>query len=207
MRRIKIFIQLALILSCCGCLSSELPFYEKRDVIRDEKLGGKYECQEVLFKVEISASSVRGYDYLVHIDEEALNAGAFSDYAGTLFRVGEYTYLDLLPLREKNIVAQYHGSPTVGYLLKLASHAQGGIGAKLHVVLRVDVKDRVILAWAPKANNAADNPFLGNPEVRSYKNGSGLIVEINGGEIRDMLRKGPASGIFDQNPLHLNRVK
>src|SRR5262245_16119708 len=80
-----------------GCLSSESPFYVKEDIAQDSTFVGRYEGDSLAFSASVSQST--DSRYLVRIDE----GGGFSEFTGTLFRVGKSTYLDLFPIRENKL--------------------------------------------------------------------------------------------------------
>ncbi len=89
--RTRITVALAAILGLAGCLVSPNPFYDNGDVVTDENLVGTYvdQQEDVYWKAIPSPAQAGRYEVLL------ADHGAISHFLGTLFKIGNGTYLDL----------------------------------------------------------------------------------------------------------------
>ncbi len=100
--RTRISVALAAVLGLAGCLVSPNPFYDNGDIVTDENLVGTYvdRQEDVYWKAMPSPAQARRYEVLF------ADHGAISHFLGTLFKIGNGTYLDLKAI---GAVAVYTG--------------------------------------------------------------------------------------------------
>ncbi len=98
----RITAALAAIVGLAGCLVSPNPFYDNGDIVTDDNLVGTYvdHQEDVYWKAIPSPAQAGRYEVLL------ADHGAISHFLGTLFKIGNGTYLDLKAI---GAVAVYTG--------------------------------------------------------------------------------------------------
>jgi hypothetical protein len=174
---------LAACLGAGGCLVSSNPFYEAGDIVRDDHLIGTYvdRQDEVFWKAVASPSPAGRYEVLL------ADHGAISHFLGTLFRIGDATYLDLTAI---GAVAVFVDPAPVSGVPSLSQRMSQLVGdGRQHLVLRIFVTPAQVTYWfvAPDILKRLPKEDAGPPSPAT--NPSRVVLDRPTRDLRALLRK------------------
>jgi len=171
-----------------GCLTSPNPFYSQSDVIQDNRIVGDYYPQsDTRFRIEKDRKN--DGRYIVRVTEGSTKEDHWIEFAGTLFKLGTNTYLDLNPRTNSAPLHIPGNPPTLTEMLHAITHQS------LHLVVRVCfsdkgvgisvAKDRGLFALARKAGLTADS-------IREEV----MRLDLPTAELRKILAKAEGDDVF-----------
>jgi hypothetical protein len=203
MFRNRAFLALSLAagLSFAGCLVSPNPFYETGDVIRDDALLGTYvDRQDTVFWKAIPSPAQAGRYEILLADH-----GAISHFLGTLFRIGDGTYLDLTAIGPVAVFVDPRPSSGVPSVSQRMSQLVGD--GREHLVLRVAVSPAGVTYWfaAPDVLKRLPKEDAGLPSPGTAPNR--VVLERSSKDLRALLHKYGTGDILFTEKTVLERYK
>ena len=137
MKPIPILLLLLAPFLLAGCLQSPNPFYTDADVFQDDRFLGDYRDAESKRGYLIQRDMDNRGRYMVrHLDGPKEHAFYESRFVGTLFRVGNKTFLDLYPVRDSGVYHVPGSPPTECEILRGLAYQP------LHFIVRVTITDQ-----------------------------------------------------------------
>lgn len=199
--RVFLALSLAAVLSFAGCLVSPNPFYEAGDVIRDDALLGTYvDRQETVFWKAVPSPAQAGRYEILLADH-----GAISHFFGTLFRIGDGTYLDLTALGP---LAVYVDPKPVTGVPSVSQRMDQLVGdGREHLVLKVALSSAGVTYWfvAPDILKRLPKEDAGLPSSATTPNR--VVFERPTKDLRALLRKYGAGDILFTEKTVLERYR
>lgn len=128
-----------------GCLVSSNPFYDTHAIVQDDRFVGHYSNDEAQSVWEVTKTGAPPGRYRLILHER----GTQSEYAGTLFKIDQSTFLDVFAEKVADIPRDPGGPPSPGELLNEF------ISGRRHVVFRIEVRDDALTLWVALPNDLA----------------------------------------------------
>jgi hypothetical protein len=184
----RLFILLLLPFVLTGCLTSINPFFTDADIIRDDRLIGTYPDvgdKDVKFVITASHDHEGRYDIRIY-DQHAWIA-----YVGTLFKIGDITFLDLYPSGDSAMRRDSGGPPTTTELLHSFTFQP------LHLVIRVLPAAVALTYWTMDRRGLGDL-LQSEPSLRPQIRGESLLLPQPAADLTKLLLKyGTSDKIFN----------
>jgi hypothetical protein len=175
-----------------GCLTSPNAFYTEADIIQDDRILGDYREQNAEDGTLIQRITDQKGRYRVR-SFEGEQGKYWISFVGTLFKVGDKTFLDLYPTSDSSF-NHVGGTPPGGIEILHRLVYQ-----PLHLVARVDFSDAGVAFSVPQQAQLA-TLVQRDPALRQFVRGESLQLQLKTPELRKLLEKhGASDDIFPKS--------
>ncbi len=152
-----------------GCFTCVAPFYEDAQVVQDSRIEGLHKNlgltgnpDDTEWSIKPSVALKGKYDVDVH------EGGSSAVLLGTLFRLDQFLFLDLYPIKDSNENASQGGPPSVMEIIRSIMYEPR------HIAWKVEITDKGLNYWFPAGNGVVAalskapelkrKPLRGTPE-------------------------------------------
>jgi len=185
MKSTSILLLLAAAFLLSGCLTSPNPFYTEADITHDDRLLGDYRDPKTQEGFMIRRDMDHQGRYMVR-SNEGEHGQYWITFIGTLFKVGDKTFLDLYPSSDSSFY-QIGGTPPGSTEI-----LHGLVYQPLHLVARVDFTDAGVGFSVPQRNQLGAL-LQRDASLRQFLRGETLLLQMQTPELRKLLEKHGAS--------------
>lgn len=182
-----------------GCLTSPNPFYAENDITQNDHLLGDYRDPETHDGFLIQHDDDRKGRYLVRCVEGA-SGGHSITFTGTLFKLGEKTFLDLIPISDSSF--NHIGGTPPGPVEIM----HGLTFQPLHFVARIDFTDAGVGFSVPQHQQLFALTQR-DPSLRQFVRNESLLLQMQTPALRKFLQKHGAGDAVFPKPAKFQKPK